>query len=38
MNTYVIDMALQKFLLPNLVLLGNKEALPGTEGPVYCLP
>lgn len=24
-NTYVIDIALQEFLLPNLVLLGNKK-------------
>lgn len=24
-NTYVIDIALHEFLLPNLVLLGNKK-------------
>lgn len=36
MSTYVIEIALQEFLLPNLVLLGNKNVLPGTERPVYC--
>lgn len=36
MNTYVKDIALQEFLLPNLVLLGNKKVLSGTERPVYC--
>jgi len=37
-NTYVIDIVLQDFLLPNLVLLGNKNVLSGTQRTVCCWP